>query len=265
MRAVGPLAHTTACHPSLLAVSLEGRGTELGLDPALQVAIRYAQPAPQPREAQPREAQPREAQPGEAQPGEPHPAAARPAGSFGEALSGGAMRPAAPRSRWLDAAVGGGLLAGFELTVRATRPVACQWAAFGPPDGGSGQPAPWQAAPDGHAGPDLARLGQQIQAQSRESRTAVDTRLAVLAACLSAAGWRPETPLMLDDACEGGWIQVRAGQVTVGCVLADLSGVPRPVAIALATWPAPDRAALQPPARGAGSHHPPVAANGSRH
>ena len=182
LRAVGPLAQETAWHPSLLAVSLEGRATELGLDPALQVVILRTEPTAPPTD-----------------------------------------RPTA-RAPWLDAAAGSGLLAGFDLTVRATRPVACQWTTTRPLPVDAGPPIRWPSGPDGRAGPDLARLGEQVRVKSRESRAAVAARLAVVAACLSAAGWRPGTPLLLDDAREGAWIQIRAGQVTVACTIANMRG-----------------------------------------
>ena len=239
LRAVGPLAQETAWHPSLLAVSLEGCATELGLDPALQVVILGTEPSATPANRD-----------GDLPAGPP---AGRPAAA--EARS-------SARAPWLDAAAGSGLLAGFDLTVRATRPVACQWTTTRPLPVDAGPPIRWPSGPDGRAGPGLAGLGEQVRVKSRESRAAVAARLAVVAACLSAAGWRPETPLLLDDACEGAWIQIRAGQVTVACTIANMSGVPRPVAVAVATWPVPDRAELRPTAADEGAHVP-VAANGS--
>jgi enediyne polyketide synthase len=227
LREVGPLAQETAWHPSLLAVSLEGRATELGLDPALQVVIQRAEPS------------------------------AAPADRDAAAVRSSARAP------WLDAAAGSGLLNGFDLTVRATRPVACQWTTTRPLPVDAGPPITWPSGPDGRAGPDLAGLSEQVRAKSGESRAAVAGRLAVVAACLSAAGWRPETPLLLDDAYEGAWMQIRAGQVTVACTIANMSGVPQPVAVAVATWPAPYRAELRPTAAGEGAHVTPVAANGS--
>jgi malonyl CoA-acyl carrier protein transacylase len=212
MQAVGPLAHTAAWHPALLAASLEGCATELGLDPGLRVAIRCAQrPASRAAQTQPAEA------------------------------SG--AQPLPPRSPWLDAAVGTGPLDGFELVVRATRPVACHWATTKPPREGASPRMPWPGDSAGQVESDLARLGEQLHAQSREPRTVVTARLAAVAACLLAAGWRPGMSLRLEDACEGAWIQLRAGQVTVVCTIADIGGVPGPVAVALATWPVPGQAA----------------------
>jgi len=254
MQAVGPLAQAAAWHPALLAASLEGRATELGLDPGLQVAMRWAQrPASLPSaEPQPGESQPDEPQPGESRAGESR---------AGESGAGEGTQPRPPGSPWLDAAVGTGSLDGFEMVVRASRPVACHWTTTRPPRDGAGPHVPW---PGGHAEPDLTRLGGHLHAQSREPRAAVTARLAVVAACLLAAGWRPGTPLLLEDACEGSWIQLRAGQVTVACTLVDISGVPGPVAVALATWPVPGQAALRV-LRGVATCDTPVAANGSGH
>ena len=245
LRAVGPLAQETAWPPSLLAVSLEGRATELGLDPALQVMILGTEPS---------------ATPADRDPDRP---ADRPTDRPTDWPAAPAARSSA-RTPWLDAAAGSGLLAGFDLTARATRPVACHWTTIRPLPVDAGPPVRWPTGLDGRAGPDLAGLGEQVRVKSRESRAAVAARLAVVAACLSAAGWRPEAPLLLDDACEGAWIQIRAGQVTVACTIANMSGVPRPVAVAIATWPVPDRAELRPAAAHQGAHVTPVAANGSR-
>jgi enediyne polyketide synthase len=243
LRAIGPLTHASTWHPSLLAVSLEGRAAELGLDPALQVTIRGAQPA------------------------------AHRAGLTADPAVGSARAgfPDGPRAPWLDAAVGSGPLGGFDLIVRAAHPVACQWTTTGPRPDGDEPRMTWPADPDGRAESDLARLGEQVAALSRESRTSVTARLAVVAACLAAAGWQPRTPLLLDDACAGTWLRVRAGHVTVACTIASMSGVAGLIAIALATWPiaarvGPPAAAGHDPAMAAGGGgvcDMPVAANGS--
>jgi enediyne polyketide synthase len=247
LRAIGPLTQASTWHPSLLAVSLEGRAAELGLDPALQVAIRGAQPAA--------------------------PRAGLTADEAADlaAASARAGFPAGPRAPWLDAAVGSGPLDGFDLIVRAAHPVACQWTSARPWPDRDEPRMTWPADPDGRAGSDLARLGEQVAAYSRESGTAVAARLAVVAACLAAAGWQPRTPLLLDDACAGTWLRVRAGHVTVACTIASMSGVAGPIAIALATWPiasrvGPPAAAGHDPAMAAGDGgvcDRPVAANGS--
>jgi enediyne polyketide synthase len=224
MQAVGPLTQAAAWHPTLLATSLEGCATELGLDPGLQVAIRCDQrPASRAAQAQPE------------------------------------TQSLPPRSPWLDAAVGTGPLEGFELVVRAPRPVACHWTATRPPREGTSPRGP-RLGDAGQAESDLARLGAHIQAQSREPRAAVTARLAVVAACLLAGGWRPGMSLRLEDACEGTWIQLHAGRIRVVCTIADISGGPGPVAIALATWPVPSRVAEEVP-RDTAARDSPVAAN----
>ena len=96
MRAVGPLAQETAWHPALLAASLEGRATELGLDPALQVAILGTEPSAAATDRHPDLSADRH-------PDRPtDPPADRPAAP---AARSGARTP------WLDAAAGRGLLA----------------------------------------------------------------------------------------------------------------------------------------------------------
>jgi len=77
---------------------------------------------------------------------------------------------------------------------------------------------------------------------------AVKARLRAIAACLPAAAWPDGTPLRLDAARDADWAWVRAGKITGACTVAVLDGVPQPVAIALATWPAGGQRAVGGPA-----------------
>jgi len=182
---VGPLAHPAPWHPALLAAMVAGRAVELGLDPALRVTLSCGQP--------------------------------------GQASRAG---PAGPDGvPWLDARTGTGPLAGFELSVRASRPVACYWEAVG---GDAGRPA---AGLDG--------LAEQLRDRWAGRPEQVSSRLRAIAACLAAAGReKAGGPVTLAEAGDADWIQVRAGAATVACTVTALDGVAPPVTIALATWPA---------------------------
>jgi hypothetical protein len=130
---------------------------------------------------------------------------------------------------WADRAEGTGPLEGFELAVRASRPVACRWQAAGGLAGGN-------ALLDGA----LIGLWDQLAARLREPSAALEARLATIAAALTALGRVPGTPLRTEDACDAGWIVVRGRDMAVASAVTQLSGVGTPVAVALAsllTWP----------------------------
>jgi enediyne polyketide synthase len=194
LRDVGPLEHHAPWHPTLLAVALEARGPELGLDPSLRVTLRCGQPGA--------------SQPGAGWP-PTHPA---PPG-----------QPQADSLPWLDQAVGTGVLAGYDLTVRAGAPIACYWEAAG------------TARPEFRSHPE--DLAAQLASRVSGGPAMVRTRARAITACLAAAGWADTAPLQFDDAHDGGWIRVRAGSITVACTAATIDGIPQPVVIALATWP----------------------------
>ena len=196
---VGALEHPAPWHPALLAAMVQGQAVELGLDPALRVTLSCGQP--------------------------------------GEAARAGQPRP--DGVPWLDARTGTGPLAGFELNVRASRPVACYWEAVG---AGPGSP-----------GARLDGLAQQLRDRQAERPEHVSSRLRAIAACLAAAG--PETaggPVTLARAGAAGWVQVRAGAATMACTVTALDGVAQPITIALATWPAPACGGMPIPAAVAG-------------
>jgi hypothetical protein len=74
----------------------------------------------------------------------------------------------------------------------------------------------------------------------REPSAALEARLATIAAAMAALGRVPGTPLRAEDACDAGWIVVRARDVAVASAVTQLSGVDTPVAVALASllsWP----------------------------
>ena len=149
---------------------------------------------------------------------------------------------------WTAASAGAGPLAGFELTARASMPVACHWETIGPPAA--------VAAPAG--------LARQLHERHAEQPDTVSGRLRAITACLAAAGWADGTPVQLAATRDADWTQVRAGKITVACTVAVIDGVSQPVAIALATWSAGDKPAASGPASGghSGTRRPGTRADG---
>jgi hypothetical protein len=133
----------------------------------------------------------------------------------------------------MDALAGTGPLTAFQLPARASMPVACHWETIGQAAGAD--PAPEE-------------LAGQLHDRYAGQPDAVSGRLRAITACLAAAGWLAGAPPRLDAARDADWARVRAGKVTVACTVAVLDGVPQPVAIALATWPAGDEPAAGGPA-----------------
>ena len=82
-----------------------------------------------------------------------------------------------------------------------------------------------------------------------------------MAACLAASPWQPGSPLIIDDACEGGWVLVRAGTTLVGCTVLDIAGVPGTVALSIASWP--DDGTAPVPPRGAAGQSTSATASGT--
>ena len=238
LRDVGALAPAGAWHPALLAISMEARAAEFGLDPALRAVISCAAPprvsgATPPGGSPPGATSPGGSQgtdrPGGARPGNARDGSARAggAGTGGAAIAGDG--PGGDGLVWADRAEGTGPLEGFELTVRASRPVACRWQAVGGLAGGN---ALLDEA--------LIGLRDQLAARLREPSAALDARLATIAAALAALGRVPGTPLRAEGACDAGWIVVRGRDMAVASAVTQLSGVGTPVAVALAsllTWP----------------------------
>jgi enediyne polyketide synthase len=215
LRDVGALAAAGAWHPALLAISMEARAAEFGLDPALRAVISCAAPPGH----------------GAGPPGE---------GTDAGHPDGGSGGPAAGDPTWADRAAGTGPLAGFDLTVQASRPVACRWQAVG---GLAGDTALLDEA--------LIAVRGQLAARLREPAAALDARLATLASALAALGRVPGTPLRVEDACDANWIVVRARDMAVACAVTQLSGVSAPVAVALASRLArPGPAGPRPAGRG---------------
>ena len=64
----------------------------------------------------------------------------------------------------------------------------------------------------------------------------VDARLSAVAGCLAAAETRASSATVVGDGlADDGWVLVRAGGATIACTVVELSGIPRPVAVAIMT------------------------------
>ena len=157
-------------------------------------------------------------------------------------------QPRADGVPWLDAATGLGPLAGYQLTARASMPVACYWAPATAGPAGS-RPAPVVPLPADSAGGRTdhsnsrnenqpGSLTQQLREQTGEPADRVAARMRAITACLAAAGRGAGTPLTLRPTRDAGWVQVEAGTATVACTIMAIEGIRGPVVLALATWPA---------------------------
>ena len=157
-------------------------------------------------------------------------------------------QPRADGVPWLDAATGLGPLAGYQLTARASMPVACYWAPATAGPAGS-RAAPVVPLPADSAGGRTdhsnsrnenqpGSLTQQLREQTGEPADRVAARMRAITACLAAAGRGAGTPLTLRPTRDAGWVQVEAGTATVACTIMAIEGIRGPVVLALATWPA---------------------------
>ncbi len=177
-------------------------------------------------------------------------------------------QPRADGVPWLDAAAGLGPLAGFQLTARASMPVACYWASV-PAGQAASRPGPVVPLPansaDGRTDEVRRRnenqpgqLTRHLREQTGEPPERIAARVRAITACLAAAGRAAGTPLTLGPSRDAGWIQVAAGPATVGCTIAAIEGIRGPVVLALATWPAAIQGAAASGARSAGDGQPPA-------
>ena len=157
-------------------------------------------------------------------------------------------QPRADGVPWLDAATGLGPLAGYQLTARASMPVACYWAPVTAGPAGS-RPAPVVPLPADSAGGRTdhsnsrnenqpGSLTRQLREQTGEPADRVAARMRAITSCLAAAGRGAGTPLALRPTRDAGWVQVEAGTATVACTIMAIEGIRGPVVLALATWPA---------------------------
>ncbi len=161
---------------------------------------------------------------------------------------GRGRQPRADGVPWLDASTGLGTLAGFQLTARASMPVACYWAPVPagqpggrerplvprPADAADSCPAPVSSRNENHPG----QLARQLREQTGEPPDRVAARMRAITACLAAAGRVAGTAVILGPSREAGWVQAEAGTAIVACTIVTIEGVRGPVVLALATWPA---------------------------
>ena len=161
---------------------------------------------------------------------------------------GRGRQPRADGVPWLDASTGLGTLAGFQLTARASMPVACYWAPVPAGQAGGRErplvPRPADAAESRPAqvssrNEDLpGQLTRQLRERTGEPPDRVAARMRAISACLVAAGRAAGTPVTLGPPRDAGWVQVEAGTAMVACTIVTIEGVRGPVVVALATWPA---------------------------
>jgi enediyne polyketide synthase len=143
-------------------------------------------------------------------------------------------------------APGSDLLAGFALRIEAPGAPACSWHVADPELAG---PA---------ADPRLAGLRTELARRFREPRETLNARLRAIAACLPAPDPRA-SHLVIDPVPREDWLLLHAGSAVIACTVAEIRGVPRPVAIALATGcPGSD------PGRLPGPEQPPAARDQAR-
>ena len=115
----------------------------------------------------------------------------------------------------------GGCLPGFALAVTGGLAV-CSWHAADPAQSG---PA---------ADPRLAGLRTELARRFSEPRATLNARLRAIADCLPPPDPR-ELHLTIDSVCSERWVLLRTGGAVIACTVADVSGMPLPVAIALAS------------------------------
>ena len=238
LRDAGLLPRTSAWPLPLLSVYLERNAAALGLDDHVRVSVRCAQPdsGPGPVPADPAgwsqlaghaDASPygpADASPyGPANASPDGPANASPQGSAdGPADRGspGSAQPASSSRAYASA--GSGCLAGFELRMEAGDSPVCSWHAADPA----------QAGPP--ADPRLAGLRTELARRFSEPLATLNARLRAIAACLP-----PPDPLashiVIDRIAREDWLLLQAGGAVIACTVAELRGVPLPVAIAMAT------------------------------
>jgi hypothetical protein len=93
----------------------------------------------------------------------------------------------------------------------------------------------------------LVRLLQQLDGLPREAPAVRRARYNTIVGCLEALGRKPGSLCVLEDACDGGWVTVRAVGMAVACTVTAMCGVPAPVCVAVGTrtgpagreWPGP--------------------------
>jgi hypothetical protein len=155
------------------------------------------------------------------------------------AQPGPASEPSPARAAHMSP--GSDLLAGFALRIEAPGAPACSWHVADPALAG---PA---------ADPRLAGLRTELARRFSEPRETLNARLRAIAACLPAPD--PQAShLVIGPVPREDWLLLHAGSTVIACTVAEIRGVPLPVAIALATG-----APGNDPGRLPGADQPPAA------
>ena len=86
------------------------------------------------------------------------------------------------------------------------------------------------------AEPGLAGMRADMRDRLGEPSAVLDARLRAVRDCMTVSRMRAASAAVVGDGPAGErWVLVRAGGATVACTVAELTGVPQPVAIAIMT------------------------------
>ena len=189
----------------LLSVYLERSAAELGLADGIRVSVLCAEAA--------------------------RPAAVAGAGAVAGAVAvagscPGAGQVSAGGPAGGQAPASGGYLAGYTLAVTGDH-AQCSWHAADPAQAG---PA---------ADPRLAGLRTELARRFGEPRATLNARLRAIADCLPPPDPR-EPHLTVDSISSERWVLLRTGGAVIACTVAEISGVPLPVAMAIGGSAGPD-------------------------
>ncbi len=210
MRDSGPLPRNAAWPPSLLSAYLEHGARALGLDPGLTVSIQCGEPD--------------DSRLTRTRPADLPAAGVITLPSQRKPPDAAAAGPAAESARRTAIADSAGQLAGFTLTVASDAAVACGWAV-----------TEAEHRAEAGTGPGRATAYGQLRQLAAEPPAASAARLQAVAACLAVAGAPPGCPVSVERVTSEGWALLDAGGAWMASTVVELSGVSRPVAVAILT------------------------------
>ena len=175
----------------------------------------------EPGSAEPGSAEPGSAEPGSAEPGNAEPGSTKPRTTKSGTTKSGTAEAgiAKPGTEMSDTPLSGTEMSGSALPGGGIR-------AAGPEDAEIGRAEPAVAG----------GIQDDMRKRLSESPDVVEARLSAVAGCLAAAEARVSSATVVGDGlADDGWVLVRAGGATIACTVVELSGIPRPVAIAIMT------------------------------
>ena len=210
MRDSGPLPRNAAWPPSLLSAYLEHGARALGLDPGLTVSIQCGEPD--------------DSRLTRTRPADLPAAGVITLPSQRKPPDAAAAGPAAESARRTAIADSAGQLAGFTLTVASDAAVACGWAV-----------TEAEHRAEAGTGPGRATAYGQLRQLAAEPPAASAARLQAVTACLAVAGAPPGCPVSVERVTSEGWALLDAGGAWMASTVVELSGVSRPVAVAILT------------------------------